>query len=199
MVRRALSIAVLLAALASSSPATAYDKYAFVAPPDQALLVFIQNTREDRDQVYTVFQADYQCIAEVGGGEAEVIPMKPGKHRMYVSGYDNHRIEMDLAPGRTYFVRLYSTAKVTLRASDVALVQRGVESFKHVKAWLRGARVKHASDDPCRGKPLKERKNRTNRRINDANAAWKAGDELYHYKYTLLKEDGLTPDEVSWL
>ncbi|MBW2224418.1 MAG: hypothetical protein JRF54_09425 [Deltaproteobacteria bacterium] len=56
-----------------------------------------------------------------------------------------------------------------------------------------------ASDDPCRGKPLKERTNRTQRRINEANADWKNGDKIYRYNYSLLKEDGLTALEVSWL
>ncbi|MDH3726085.1 MAG: hypothetical protein OER77_01010 [Myxococcales bacterium] len=57
----------------------------------------------------------------------------------------------------------------------------------------------HASDDRCRGKPLNERQNRTQRRINEANADWKNGDELYRFKYKLLPEDGLTAEEVSWL
>ena len=62
-----------------------------------------------------------------------------------------------------------------------------------------GAFVTRASDDTCRGKPLKERQNRTQRRINEANADWKNGDELYRFKYKLLREDGLTAEEVSWL
>jgi hypothetical protein len=49
------------------------------------------------------------------------------------------------------------------------------------------------------GKPLKERQNRTQRRINEPNADWKNGDELYRFKYKLLPEDGLTAEEVSWL
>ncbi|MFA9472586.1 MAG: hypothetical protein ACERNK_18625, partial [Deltaproteobacteria bacterium] len=62
-----------------------------------------------------------------------------------------------------------------------------------------GARVIQGIDDPCRGKPLKERSNRTQKRINEANADWKNGDELYRFNYRLLKEDGLTAEEVGWL
>ena len=57
----------------------------------------------------------------------------------------------------------------------------------------------HSSDNTRRGKPLKERQNRTQRRINEANADWKNGDELYRFKYKLLPEGGLTAEEVSWL
>lgn len=52
---------------------------------------------------------------------------------------------------------------------------------------------------PTTCRPLKERQNRTQRRINEANADWKNGDELYRFKYRLLREDGLTAEEVSWL
>lgn len=188
-----------MALLASPRPAAAYDKVAFVAPKDEARVVFIQTLREDRTMSFIVFDPDKQCLADVRGRQAKVIPMKPGKHTIYVAAYNNHRIDMELAPGRTYFIRLFSTEKFATRVSDVALVQRGAESSKLVKTWLRGAIVAKAGDDQCRGKPLKERENRTVRRVNDANADWKNGDEIFRYKYTLFKEDGLTPAEVDWL
>ena len=78
-------------------------------------------------------------------------------------------------------------------------MQRGTDSYKLLKTWLEGARVIQGIDDPCRGKPLKERSNRTQKRINEANADWKNGDELYRFNYKLLKEDGLTAEEVGWL
>jgi hypothetical protein len=192
-------LALAIEALVSPRPAAAYDNKAFIAPEGEARLVFIQNLRADRKMSYIVFDPDKQCVAEVGGREAEVARMKPGRYTLYVSGYNNHRIDVDLAPGRTYFIRLYSIEKVAHRVSDVTPVQRGTESYKLVKTWLQGANVTYAREDPCNGKPLKERQNRTIRRINDANADWKAGDELYRYKYMLLKEDGLTPTEVGWL
>ncbi len=195
-------LALLLAALSSGlspRPAAAYDRSAFVAPQSEALLVFIQNLREDRTMSYLVFDEDRQCIAEVGGRQAEVIPMRPGKQTLYISGYNNHRVDADLVAGRTYFIRLFSIEKISHRVSDVTPVQRGTKSFKLVKTWLQGANVTHAHNDQCRGKPLKERKNRTIRRINEANADWKRGDEIYRYRYMLLKSDGFTAAEIDWL
>jgi len=200
--RQSLWFALVLGAfmlVVSPRPAVAYDKAAFVAPEGEALLVFIQNLREDRTMSYIVFDPDKQCVADVHGREAKIIPMKPGKHTLYIAGYNNHRIDVDLAAGRTYFVRLYSIEKVSNRVSDVTPVQRGTESYKLVKTWLQGANIAHARDDQCRGKPLKERQNRTIRRINDANSEWKNGDEIYRYRYMLLKEDGLNAAEVDWL
>jgi len=186
-------------ALAVARPAAADGKSAFVAPEEGALVVFIQNAPDDRAMNYIVFDADKQCVAEVGGREAEVIPMNPGRHTLYVAAYNNHRIDLDLVAGRTYFIRLFSIEKFATRVSEVTPVQRGTDSYKLVKTWLKGATVIHASDDPCRGKPLKERANRTQRRLNEANADWKNGDELYRFKYKLLREDGLTAEEVGWL
>jgi hypothetical protein len=142
----------VLVALAGARPAAAYDKSAFVAPEDGALVVLIQNLHEDRAMSFVVFDADKTCVAEVGGREAEIIRMKPGKHTLYVAAYSNHRIDLDLAAGRTYFIRLFSTEKFATRVSDVTLVQRGTVSYKLVRNWLEGARVVHASEDPCRGK-----------------------------------------------
>lgn len=197
--RQASLISLLLVALASPHPAAAYDKSAFVAPAGEARVVFIQNLREDRTMSYAVFDRNKQCVAKVGGREAHVVQMKPGYYTWYVAGYNNHRIELDLEAGRTYFIRLYSVEKFATRVSDVTPVQRGTESYKLLKTWLDGARVTLANEHPCRGKPLKERDNRTNRRINDANAKWKTGDQIYRYRYMLLKEDGLTATEVDWL
>ena len=196
-----LLISLILVTLEALSPsfAAAYDKSAFVAPAEEALVVFIQNLREDRAMSYVVFDSNKKCVAEVGGRQAEVVPMKPGKHTLYFASYKNHRIDLDLVAGRTYFIRLHSSDKFATRVSDVTPVQRGTESYKLLKFWLQGARVTHANEDPSRGKPLKERQNRTQKRINEANADWKNGDELYRYKYKLLKEDGLTADEISWL
>ncbi len=185
--------------LALPQPAAAYESADFVAPEHEARVVFIQNLYEDRAESFIVFDADRQCVAEVGGRQAEVIPMKPGKYTLYIASFRNQRIELDLAAGRTYFIRINSVAKTSNRATEVTLVQRRTESFKLLKTWLQGVRVTHGRDDPCRGKPLKERKNRTVRRIVDADAQWKRGDEVYRYRYMLLKEDGLTPAEVGWL
>jgi hypothetical protein len=194
-----LLISLALVALAAARPAAAEGKSAFVAPKDVALVVFIQNAPDDRAMSYIVFDADKQCVVEVGGREAEIIPMSPGRHTLYVAAYKNHRIDLDLVAGRTYFIRLFSIEKVATRASEVTPVQRGTESYKLLKTWLEGARVIQGIDDPCRGKPLKERSNRTQKRINEANADWKNGDELYRFNYRLLKEDGLTEEEVGWL
>jgi hypothetical protein len=197
--RQVLLISFVLAAAASPRTTSADGKSAFVAPKDGALVVFIQNAPDDRAMNYIVFNADKQCLAEVGGREAEVIPMNPGRHTLYVTAYNNHRIDLDLVAGRTYFIRLFSIEKFATRVSDVTPVQRGTESYKLVKSWLRGARVIQGIDDPCRGKPLEERANRTQRRLNEANADWKNGDELYRFNYRLLKEDGFTAEEVGWL
>jgi hypothetical protein len=199
ILHHALWISFALLTLASPGAAFADIKPPFVAPDQLALVVFIQNLREDRAMTYTVFDLNKQCVAEVGGRQVELVPMKPGKHSLYITAYDNHRIDMSLAAGRTYFVRLYSTAKVTTRASNVTVVQRGGDAYKQLGTWLHGADVVHVSDDPCSGKPLKERANRTQRRINDANGGWNESDPATKADYMLIQSDGLTQREAGQL
>ena len=196
---QALLLSFLWLALASPRSAHADTKPPFVAPDDLALLVFIQNTREDRALSFTVFDLNRQCIAEVRGRQAELVPMKPGKHTLYISAYNNHRIDVSLAAGRTYFIRLYSSAKVTTRASNVTVVQRGSDAYKQLGTWLHGADVVHVNDDPCSGKPLQERSNRTQRRINEANGDWKESDPATQADFMLIQSDGLTAHEAGQL
>jgi hypothetical protein len=194
-----LWIWLVLFALGSPHVAGAADRSAFVAPEDQALLVFIQNEPDDYMMNFIVFDPDKKCVAEVGGREAAIISLKPGKYTYYLASSSNIRIDMDLQAGRTYFVRLSAVQRIATSRSAVTPVQRGTDSYKLLKTWLDGTRVILANDDSCRGKPLKERANRTQKRINEANADWKNGDKIYRYNYSLLKSDGLTALEVGWL
>ncbi len=197
---------VALAALASAAPAAAYDrvapyhKEAFVAPEDQAVIVFIQNLKPDERMTFTVFDPDKICVAEVGGRELDIVPTKPGAYTYFVTGFNKtRRIDIDLAAGRTYFIRLFTNERPMTRVPDVELVRRASDSYMQLKFWMENAFVTHAEDDACRGKPLKERANRTQKRINEANADWKNGDDAHRARYTLHRRDGLVEKDLEWL
>ena len=192
-------ISVLVTASVVPRLTAADNRLEFVAPEGLAVVVFIQNVYEDRAMNFTVFDLNKQCIAEVGGRQAEVVPIKPGKHTLYITGYKTHRVEASLAVGRTYFVRLYTVEKMATRASAVTLVQRGSDAYKQFGTWLEGARVAHVSDDSCSGKPLKERTNRTQRRIDQANADWKEADDAQRADRMLIQLDGFTRTELTAL
>lgn len=192
-------ISLLVTASVVPRLTAADNRLEFVAPEELAVVVFIQNVYEDRAMNFTVFDLNKQCIAEVGGRQAEVVPIKPGKHTLYITGYKTHRVEASLAAGRTYFVRLYTVDKTATRASAVTLVQRGSDAYKQFGTWLEGARVVHVSDDSCSGKPLKERTNRTQRRIDQANADWKEADDAQRADRMLIQLDGLTRTELTAL
>jgi hypothetical protein len=195
----AMLISVVVTTSLAPHLAVADNRLEFVAPEGLAVIVFIQNLREDRAMKFTVFDLNKQCIAEVGGRQAEVVPIKPGKHTLYITGYKTHRVEASLAAGRTYFVRLYTVEKIATRASAVTLVQRGSDAYKQFGTWLEGARVVHMSDDPCSGKPLKERTNRTQKRIDEANADWKEADDAQRADRMLIQLDGLTRTDLTGL
>lgn len=200
-----LAVAVL-AALTTADPVLAYDRVApyekadFVAPKDQAVVVFIQNLKPDEKMTFTVFDPDKICVAEVAGRELDIVPTKPGAYTYYVTGFNKtSRIDVDLEAGRTYFIRLFTRERPMTRVPDVELVRRATDSYMQLKFWMEDAFVTHAADDACRGKPLKERANRTQKRINEANADWKGGDDAYRARHTLDRRDGLVEKDLEWL
>lgn len=190
-------VILFVAALTLPSPAAAATIADFAPPEGKALVVFIQNLREDRTMTFLVFETDRTCVAEVGGREARVVPMKPGTHRLYVSGYSSERLELELEAGRTYFVRLFTVQRTMARKSEVTLVRRGTSSYMELRNWLDGAEVTHASHDRCWGKPLRERTNRTGRRIVEGDAEWNEGGEAYQTEHTLAPDEGFTAQELE--
>ncbi len=195
-----ISVTFLFCAFTTTpSSARAYDKHAFVAADEQAKVVFIQNQKVDRKMTFIVFASDKRCIAEVGGREAQVLPVDPKPLVFYATGYNKtQRIEIYPEAGRTYFVRLHTVEKTIGPAPEVTLVRRASEEHRLLRFWLDEAFVTHSiGDDKCYGKPLKERKNRTQRRINEGNADWKSGGDAYRDKYTLIERDGLTAEDLE--
>jgi hypothetical protein len=185
--------------LANSPCARAYDKSAFIAPEGKALIVFVQNQRVDRKMSFLVFESDKRCVAQVGGREAQIMPVEPMPLLLYVSAYySNERIEIYPEAGRTYFVRLHTIQKPMGQVATVTPVRRASDEHKLLKFHLEGVSVTQAiGDDTCYGKPLDERKNRTQRRINAANADWKNEGEVYRDKNTLIEHDGLTKADIE--
>ena len=195
------SVVLVLVAFVDSPSAHAYDATEFVAPPGKAVVVFVQNQKVDRSMTFTVFESDKRCVAEVGGREAQVLPLEPEPLIFYVLGYNKtRRIEIFPQAGRTYFVRLHTVDKPMGPAPEVTLVRRASEEHKLLKFWLDGAIITHSiGDDRCYGKPMNERKNRTQRRLNEGNADWKNGDDVYRDKYMLIEKDGLTAQDIGLL
>lgn len=193
------TLVVLFVATADPGLAAAYDKFELVAPPKKALVVFVQNQKVDRKMVFTVFESDKRCVAEVGGREAQLLPIDPVPHIFYVTGYNNtRRIEIFPEAGRTYFVRLHTVDRPMGPSPEITLVRRATESHKLLKFWLDGSHITRSiGDDRCYGKPLNERANRTQRRLNEGNADWKQGGDAYRDKYMLIEKDGLTVEDIS--
>lgn len=193
------SVVLVLVAFVDPPSAHAYDATEFVAPPGKAVVVFVQNQKVDRGMTFTVFESDKRCVAEVGGGEAQVLPVEPAPLLLYVTGYNKTwRIEIYPEAGRSYFVRLHTVDKPMGPSPKVTLVRRSSEEHKLLKFYLDGAIVTPTiGDDKCYGKPLKERNNRTQRRLNEGNADWKNGDDAYRDRYMLIEKDGLTAADIA--
>ncbi len=201
----AVVFALSLTALGASAqsyvlePEPTWEKEAFLAPEGKALIVFVQNQKVDRKMTFLVFGSDKRCVAEVGGREAQVLPVDPIPLILFVSAYSmNRRIEIYPEAGRTYFVRLHTVDKAMGPAAEVTPVRRATEEHRLLKSRLVGAFVTQTKKNAdCYGQPLNERKNRTQRRLNDANGDWHNGDDAYRDKYMLIERDGLTRADIE--
>jgi hypothetical protein len=187
------------ATLSGTGATTVYKPEQLMAPDDKARIVFLQNRREDRGMVFTVFESDRRCVAIVGGREAQVLDVFPGPYIFFISAYEqNRRIEIYPEAGRTYFVRLHSVERSVGAAAEITVVRRASEEHRLLRYNLEGAILTYATDnEECYALPLAERERRTNRRLNDANAEWNNGDDVYRYRYTLIERDGLTHEDIS--
>ncbi|MGB3050636.1 MAG: hypothetical protein WBB42_06530 [Polyangiales bacterium] len=103
-IRYFLMSSLLLGALAlGMSPAdgAAADKSPYVAPKDQAYIVFVKAGRASRKMQFVFYDEDLKCLSMIEGVTSEIIPVKPGKHRIYTMATNSHRMEFDVEAGLT--------------------------------------------------------------------------------------------------
>lgn len=196
--RPILLVPLLVGLLPSMAPvpASAADS-PYVAPKVKALLVFVNDRFIDRKVKYTVFTAERDCLAVFGGEESELVEMKPGKHTLYAMGANVNRMEVDLAPNRTYFVRINSKTRYSKGVAVITPAQRGTETFDQVNLWIAETKVTKGKDT-CRGTKIEDdKRGRIPTRIGRADEEWKAGDDAFRAKHSLQKKDGFTAKEVA--
>jgi hypothetical protein len=190
-----LAIAASIVLTSPPSEASA-EGSAYVAPKDKALVVFIRDRFVDRKIKYVVIDSDRQCLGVMDKKKGELIPMKPGKHTLYAIGGNVRRVDVDLAAGRTYFVRIYSHTAMAKGIVGVTPARRGTEAFDQVPIWTKDLATSKGTDD-CRGIMVDDKRGRVQKRIERTDADWKADSEEERAKYSLQNKDGLSAKEAS--
>ena len=181
-------------------PSAAADGSTYVAPKDEAYIVFVKAGRGSKKMQFVIFDGDLTCVSLFEGNVSEIIPVKPGKHTLYTMATNAHRMEFNVEAGRTYFVRI-SLPRYGYGTVKLVPAKRDSEAFAQVKDWVKGAKASDPNEDSCRGSQLgagKRGKDPYPGKRDNADNKWKESAE-YREKLTMKKTDGFTAKEAGEL
>jgi len=176
------------------------DSSTYVAPKDEAYIVFVKAGRGSKKAQFMIFDADLKCVSLFEDNVSEIIPVKPGTHTLYTMATNAHRMELNVEAGRTYFIRI-SLPKYGYGTIQLVPAKRDSEAFAQVKEWVKGAKASNPNEDSCRGLQLgagKRGKDPYPGKRDDADNKWKQNAE-YREKLTMKKTDGFTAEEAGKL
>lgn len=193
----------IVAAFAEPLTARAAEKSPYIAPKDKALVVFVRDRFSSRKATMLILNGDRDCIAVIRGDKdaSELVPMEPGKHTLYAWMGIIQRIDLEVEPGRTYFVRANYRSRYAAPTIELTPARRGTDSFNEISTWTKGAKINDHESDDCSGVEgaVETKRGRIQKKIDKEDAEWKAKDQAYRDAHTLTKSDGLTPEEIAKL
>ena len=194
---------VLLAGIIAANVAHAKAASPFVAPKDKALVAFVRSGKAGKkNSFFIIYNDKRECVAMFEKEDIELIPLKPGKHSLYMSSNNVQRIDFDVEAGRTYFVRFEMQRGIGVGILKFDLAKRGSDEFGEVQKWVEGKKTADATKDVCHGHVIEDDKkgrNQAQKKLERANEKWDQRDEEYMKKWTLTKKDGLTAKEAGKL
>ena len=127
--------------------------------------------------------------------------MEPGKHTLYAWMGVAQRIDLEVAAGRTYFVRANYRSRYAAPTVELVPAKRGTDSFKEVGTWIKGAKINGHENDDCADVEgaVDTKRGRVKKKIDQQDSKWKSNDQAYRDAHTMKKSDGMTPKEAAKL
>ncbi|KPK17688.1 MAG: hypothetical protein AMJ62_00945 [Myxococcales bacterium SG8_38] len=195
-----LSAAVLTAApplpLTAQIPKAA-DPY--VAPADQALLIFTRPRRRQASEVtIRVVNPAGRCLAELENGWQTAAPLWPGTHMlMVVTGEAPPTVQLmeaKVRAGRTYVVRLETRVNVKSPVR-ITVVRRDDQPLEAFPPTVRDA-IPTASDFRKCNEWISWKRSKIEPRAERAKQHWDQADEAFRELRTIHRNDGWTAAEV---
>jgi hypothetical protein len=187
---------------ASAAPARAQipqvaDPY--VAPSDQALVVFSRARRRQASNVtIRVVNPAGRCLAELDNGLQMAAPLWPGSHMlMVITGEAPPTVqlmEVNVAAGKTYVVRLETRVNVKSPVR-ISVMRRSAQPLEAFPPAIRDAIPIRPDLRKCtewiswKGSKIAPRAQR-------AKQQWDGADDAYRELLTVHRNDGWTAAEV---
>ncbi len=160
------------------------------APPGQALVVFVRPSSYAPASGATILDEQGRFVGDSAAASHFAVAVPPGRHLFAVWAENTDAIEIDAAPGRTYFVEVGATIGVFSAQMHLYAIAPNGKQWPRRQAWLLSTtqlRPDAAAGDQYlagRAGDVQERMRRARERI----ARYRAESRAEHF---LAADDGV--------
>ncbi len=184
-----------LTSTASAEPSDPAQVSSFVAPQDQATVVFARPRFLLKTTKLRILDRERRCVAMLKGKRHAVLAMEPGEHSLVAfMRKDAKQIDLDLEAGRTYVVRTRPHGVYPTRIQIIP-AKRNAPAFDEAKAWLAESKPYTSDLEACSKSVQKKRSSKKLDTALDKERARRAEDPKYRETHSLTPQDGRTPEE----
>lgn len=172
----------------------------YVAPSDQALVVFSRaRRRQNSDVTLRIVNPAGRCLAELDNGWQMAAPLWPGKHvLMIVTGETPPAVqlmELHVRAGYTYVVRLETRVNIKSPVR-ITMVRRSDQPLEAFPSQVRD-RLPVAPDLRQCTEMISWKRAKIEPRAARAKQEWDQADDAYRELLTLDRSDGWSTAEVK--
>lgn len=171
----------------------------YVAPSDQALLVFSRpRRRQASDVTYRIVTEAGRCIAVLEDGWQMAAPLSPGTHMlMVITGTTPPTIQLlqaKLSAGKTYVVRL--SARVSVKSPvKISIVRRSDQPLEAFPSAVRDLLPAKPDLRRCT-EWVSWKRAKIGARALQAKQKWDEASDEHRDSHTVRRNDGWTAAEV---
>jgi len=198
--RTIVALALLLRASSAQAQVPKTPESPYVAPSDQALLVFSRVRRKQASKVtFRIVDQAGRCLAVLESGWQTTAPIWPGTHMLLViTGTAPPTIQLlraKVGPGKTYVVRLRERVNVKSPA-EITVLRRKDQPLEAFPAAVRDVFPAMPDLRSCT-EWVSWKKSKIQSKAMQAKRQWDDGTEEHRQTHTVHRNDGWTATEVK--
>lgn len=168
----------------------------YIAPEDQALLIFVERRSGRGHHEFLVVDEHRNFVADLRGSMHTVVALPPGQHTFYVISEDCEPLIAAVEAGRTYIADIEPLADGRKVLVDLHAIRRGEPLFAEGPTWVR--QTFHFEPDHRAGEAwVREDRDTIRRAVQIAMDHWQEASPEWRAQRTLRPTDGLLAEEVE--
>jgi hypothetical protein len=156
----------------------------------KAQVVFIRPSSVPTGLAPTILDSDGTFLGEAMPSSHFAVQLAPGKHTFVAWGEGTHSMQADLAPGKTYYVKIEANMGVW-SARFHLLAVKGPDRDKNVKEWLDGTTLNEVKLAEGQAGIVNARRADADETIKKGVARFAEYDAKEKDERTLLASDGV--------